>query len=143
MSFLKTCPKCGVQKTSDDYYQDFSRIDKLEKECKTCSQRRLKVSNTIKKRRRKQNLKKYELTIGQYDQMLEKQCGYCYICLTHSKELNKKLAVDHDHNTGKVRGLLCMKCNTVLGKVKESIFILERMIEYLKKYGAYNEKRPA
>lgn len=51
----------------------------------------------------------YGLAPGQYDQMLENQDGRCAIC--RRKPRNRRLAVDHDHNTGTVRGLLCHTCN--------------------------------
>lgn len=64
---------------------------------------------------RKYNLKRnYDLTVEQYDQMYQDQNGVCAIC--HEKCGSKfRLAVDHDHDTGKVRGLLCLSCNQKLG----------------------------
>lgn len=58
--------------------------------------------------------KTYGLAPGQYQQMLDAQDGRCAIC--HKQPRNRRLAVDHDHNTGKVRGLLCYLCNKYLGQ---------------------------
>lgn len=60
-------------------------------------------------------LKKFGLTEEQYDQMLVQQNGVCKICERPSRGRCSRLAVDHDHKTGKIRGLLCMVCNTRLG----------------------------
>ena len=62
--------------------------------------------------------------------MLEKQNHVCAIC--GNKDNNKKLAVDHCHTTGVIRGLLCSACNTSLGKFKDSVELLQNAIQYLK-----------
>lgn len=58
--------------------------------------------------------RKYGITLAEYDQMLEEQHGVCAIC-GGADPSGRRLAVDHDHETGKVRGLLCTSCNTRLG----------------------------
>lgn len=70
---------------------------------------------------------------------LTKQDGSCVICLGENKvkykdEKETFFCIDHDHFTGKVRGLLCVQCNAALGQFKESIDNLERAIKYLKKF---------
>ena len=87
----------------------------------------------------KQNLKrKYNLTIEQYDQMLQTQAGVCAIC-EQPCSTGRRLSVDHDHITGKIRGLLCTKCNIRLGMI-ESVnamrFKLRPFLRYLKKHRA-------
>ena len=81
---------------------------------------------------RKHNLKKYfGLTVQDYDNMYIEQGGCCAICGTHQSELKLRLSVDHDHETGQLRGLLCGSCNTALGLLKDSIGILDNAISYL------------
>jgi len=63
--------------------------------------------------------------------MFDDQEGKCFICKTHQSNLKKKLAVDHDHKTGKIRKLLCCKCNRTLGYLYEDIDTLKNMIKYL------------
>lgn len=58
---------------------------------------------------------KFGITPEDYDVMLRKQHGKCAVCRQPEKVVGKSLAVDHDHNTGKVRGLLCGSCNQLLG----------------------------
>lgn len=68
---------------------------------------------------RERNLKaKFKLTIKEYETMLATQNGVCKICKRPPK--NKRLAVDHDHTTGNIRGLLCGPCNTALSHVEET-----------------------
>ena len=79
--------------------------------------------------------RRFGISLYDYSQMLLKQNGACAICKgTYSGHRNgepKALAVDHDHKTGKVRGLLCEACNTGIGKLKEDVEILESAIRYL------------
>lgn len=85
------------------------------------------------KDRRKHNLLKsmYNITLDDYNKMFEDQNGCCKICEKHQSELNKPLFVDHCHTTGKVRGLLCSKCNLGIGYADDSVNILKNMIKYL------------
>ena len=53
------------------------------------------------------------ITVEEYDLLYAKQNGYCAICGKHQSQLRTRLAVDHDHSTGKIRGLLCFSCNTL------------------------------
>jgi len=79
---------------------------------------------------RKANLKyKYNLTIQEWDKLFEKQDGKCAIC----RYPMKRPVVDHDHDTNRVRGLLCNSCNVALAKFCDSIELLNRAIIYLQK----------
>lgn len=85
-------------------------------------------------------LKKYGITRTQYDAMFAAQDGKCAICFQPEtfKEVKsdkaRLLAVDHCHKTGMVRNLLCWRCNTTLGAVKESNELLEAMKVYLRRH---------
>lgn len=82
--------------------------------------------------------KSYNIGIDEYLELLHKQGGVCAVCgKLESMELHGKvaaLAVDHNHETGKVRGLLCSQCNKGLGGLGDSIELLEKAIAYLKQY---------
>lgn len=69
----------------------------------------------------------YGITLEQYEKMYNRQKGKCAICKTY----RESLVVDHDHKTGKVRHLLCHKCNLALGYVNDDTKILKSMITYL------------
>lgn len=75
----------------------------------------------------------YNLTLEEYNKMLEEQKGVCYICGGVNKN-GKNLFVDHNHSNGHIRRLLCMKCNIVLGIFEENIQLIENAISYLEKY---------
>lgn len=70
----------------------------------------------------------------QYDSMFLLQEGKCAICGKTSSENGQKLAVDHNHETGAIRGLLCSGCNSGLGYFHDNIELLEKSIEYLQRF---------
>lgn len=77
----------------------------------------------------------FGISLADYSQMIKDQENRCAICgqpETHKRNGRiKALAVDHDHKTGKVRGLLCFDCNTGIGKLKDSVELLQSAIRYL------------
>jgi Autographiviridae endonuclease VII len=81
----------------------------------------------------KHNKLKYEFNISlkDYDNILLQQNNCCKICKRNQFEISKKLAIDHCHSTGKVRGLLCQNCNTGLGQFKDNKEFLIEAIKYL------------
>jgi hypothetical protein len=83
------------------------------------------IMNTVYK-------KKYGITIDDYNDRLKNQNYRCLICGIHIDELPKKLSVDHNHITKKVRGLICYKCNLGIANFNDNIDILYSAIKYLK-----------
>ena len=75
--------------------------------------------------------KLYGLTAEAYNQLLLKQDNRCLICGNHFTIGASRACVDHDHDTRKVRGLLCHRCNSALGLFKESVTILNNALKYL------------
>ena len=86
----------------------------------------------LERARRKAMFKKYGLTHEAYDRCLAEQGGVCAIC-RKACQMHHRLSVDHDHDTGRVRGLLCHSCNTGLGKFGDSLLTLEAACAYLKR----------
>lgn len=78
-------------------------------------------------------LKKFGITIDTYNKILISQENKCAICGKSQDEFPRALSVDHNHVTGEVRGLLCVRCNTVLGNALDNIDILKNAIVYLQK----------
>jgi len=74
---------------------------------------------------------RYGITLEDFNTMHEKQKGCCAICGKSSDENKQGLSVDHNHKTGKVRGLLCSHCNFVIGYANDSIERLHQIINYL------------
>lgn len=84
--------------------------------------------------KQRQRIKKYGMTLDEKQSLLEAQNGVCAICGCAGESGRwKKLYIDHDHKTGKVRGMLCERCNFALGHFDDDISRLERAINYLKK----------
>ena len=84
------------------------------------------------KEQRDKLLSRYGLTQEQYDLMCLKQDNKCSIC-KETCSSGKNLSVDHCHSTGKIRGLLCKKCNLGLGNFRDSLIFLENAKKYLEK----------
>lgn len=132
---MKKCPKCGEVKPHSEYHKNKSRYDGLAGWCKVCWAKRQrekgwkspagKAVDAARKRDRVHGLEP-----GWYERKLEEQNGVCAICWG-ACQTGKNLAVDHDHLTGEKRGLLCMDCNTALGKFRDNPIFLQRAIEYL------------
>ena len=81
---------------------------------------------------------KYGITLAEYMAMLDAQAGVCAICgsALRGNSWHKRLCVDHDHATGKVRGLLCSACNTAIGRMDHNVDYLRAAIDYLERTGA-------
>jgi len=71
----------------------------------------------------------YGISLEEYNKILENQGGVCAIC----EKLNDKMHVDHCHETGAVRGILCMPCNTSLGIFGDNVIGIKKVLEYLEK----------
>jgi len=82
----------------------------------------------------KTNAKRYGLTAEEYDEILMAQDGRCAVC--RSEPGHRRLAIDHDHITGLVRGLLCHLCNSMLGHGRDNPVLLQAGIEYLARHSA-------
>lgn len=81
---------------------------------------------------RKCNLMRmYGITVEQYDEMYDAQRGACAICERHSTAFTQRLAVDHCHSSGVIRGLLCAPCNTALGGFRDNAASLTRAVAYV------------
>ncbi len=80
---------------------------------------------------RKSHLKRsYGLTVEEYDAMLAQQNGVCAVC-ERPPTLGISLHVDHDHETGRIRGLLCFRCNNALGDLEDDPGLLRAAAHYL------------
>lgn len=146
---LKRCPKCGETKTVDQFHSHKSSHDKLASYCKPCSVQAVREYHQRHPQRHRDynrewdranpgrkadsQLKgKYGIEPGTYDRMLTEQGGKCVICKATSpgkKEI--RFHVDHCHDTGKVRALLCSSCNTGIGQFKHDRKLLIEAIAYL------------
>lgn len=127
---MKRCPTCKETKEPSSFYKNKAKGDGLSSECKSCflERSRRRPRDYVAQKDRRFLLKKYGLDEKVYAALLEKQSGGCAIC---GKKDRKRLAVDHCHKRGAVRGLLCFQCNTGLGKFQDSEQLLLKAAEYL------------
>ena len=160
----KFCSRCDEEKPGNEFHPSKTHRDGLRSWCKLCSRTYnamyREINDTkVKERRKQYNLayktsgrsaqyqaknkerivkgkrnrhisSKYAITPEQYDTIYSGQDGQCAICL----DKHNTLCIDHNHTTGKVRGLLCRKCNFLLSHAKENKEILFNAISYLKSY---------
>ncbi len=123
-------PKKKNSKFGKEYYAEWYKNNKV-----SCRESQLKY--------------KFGITLEEYNHMAESQGGVCAICEkvndtrkkgtnNDGKDVKMSLAVDHNHKTGRVRGLLCGKCNTSLGGFKDNPALLGRAIRYLEKSEQYD-----
>ena len=75
--------------------------------------------------------RRYGISVDEYTAILERQGHRCALCSGVCAS-GRRLAVDHCHDSGRVRGLLCFRCNAAIGKVAETADQLQRLIEYLR-----------
>lgn len=135
LDYLHECTKCKIIKPNSEFYKacrvKYGRA--FYSTCKICTDiyNKTKVRCPIKNRNTYLKYK-YNISEFEYKNLYDKQLGRCLICGIHKNEYNKNLSVDHCHTTGKVRGLLCTNCNSLIGHAHDKIEVLEKAIEYLK-----------
>lgn len=127
---MKICCQCKESFSEEDFHKNKTASDGYQAACKECNK-----GNTLKRDPaywRKHNLKrKFGITLEQYEELLVKQNYSCAICERHEDQFKIKLAVDHDHKTGRIRGLLCTACNYHLIRRHTDSSILFRMANYV------------
>lgn len=133
---MKFCKKCGTNKQTSDFWKNKRTRDGLQSYCKPCwyatTKSKLEGPDRDKYLRMRRNnhlLNKYGITAAKYDDMLESQNSACAICGKVKDRV--RLAVDHDHDTGRIRGLLCENCNRGIGMFKHSATLLQNAIQYI------------
>lgn len=156
----KVCNRCGVLKPAEGFY--LGGAGRLRSSCIACysihnndqrekhkekrrdyDQRRGTGWNRVDRNIYKipdhevwarHIFKSYGLTVKEYEEMLANQNGVCAICnMVCNRSNSNRLCVDHDHKTGKVRGLLCFLCNTGLGRFRDDPEIVSNAHRYLTK----------
>ena len=132
----RTCMTCGVEKNITEFYVRNKKTGRRHSACKECDKARVKARHQANPERTRNNdLKRnYGITLQEHQQMFEEQNGACAICKGEGDGKWKKLCVDHDHKTGKVRQLLCRRCNMILGQAYDDISLFEEYIKYLQKH---------
>ena len=155
---MKTCGKCKSSKTLDAFYNGSRFKDGKQSWCKACYRERglrnlpaqlenLKAWGRANPERRRaafrryyhrhpdhsrpRQLAKYGLTVQEYDALFFLQDGRCLICKQPERGRKGRLAVDHDHGTGEVRGLLCASCNFGIAHFDDNPALLREAALYV------------
>lgn len=139
---MKICKTCKIEKNSKEFGPHKNTKDNLATNCRKCDAERVKKyqkNNPIKTKESNFNkgIKKHGITPEQYNKMLKKNNGVCYLC--NKKDFDRRLSIDHDHSCcpkqfscGKcIRGLLCYKCNMAIGQIEKNKISINKIIEYL------------
>lgn len=148
---MKTCYVCKQTKDIGSFYEDKSQCKGYSSACRECSRAKNRAWRDKNKQKasdyRKQYYKdnrarrievardmsfkkRYGISLQEYEACVLLQSNKCLIC--GSNRTSRRLAVDHCHKTGKIRGLLCSKCNLGLGNFDDNIDFLSKAIQYLK-----------
>ena len=151
IGMTKTCSRCKADKSFTEFFRDASSPDGYGGYCKPCrGPRKLPPKGPqIPSHLRKEYQKwytirvKYGITRLQYEALFEDQEGRCRLCKVLGSEVKRPgtsdptfgLCVDHDHNTGLVRGLLCNNCNRAIGLLQDNPELLDKASEYVKTGG--------
>lgn len=138
----KTCTECGIEKLLEDFSLHSKGRGGRNPKCKECKNKQarhyfeqnrvrlLAVKNT--RRNNVTRFTQYGITQDEYLQLYKDQDGQCKICGAQ----RATLPIDHNHKTGKVRGLLCHSCNFGLGHFQDSVQLLTNAIAYLESGGS-------
>jgi hypothetical protein len=136
---MKKCPVCSVEKDESQYWKN----QYLCIGCQKDKQKNSWQSRTPKKRLEQHLKYKYGVSHSEFTERWASQKGCCAICAEELPDLmayenrRRGYAIDHNHETGKFRGILCLHCNSLLGMARESTSILQKAGEYLEKEGSY------
>jgi len=129
----KLCGRCGHTKPLEDFPRTSRNKDGRGSRCKPCASaatREWRAAHPdLPAWRRALLLSSYGLTQETFDAMLARQGGGCALC--NAPAATTRIVVDHDHQTGRVRGLLCVSCNAAIGKLGDSAEALRYVVTYL------------
>ena len=140
------CSECKETKRLENFTKALPPLvngtPRLGPYCKACDATKSRRRHRNRKRTPEQRLAMrlhslYGLSIEDYETMFSDQGGVCAICqkaetvIHRTTERQIRLSVDHDHNTGEIRGLLCQRCNQALGLLNDDVEALHQAITYL------------
>ena len=153
---MKKCYGCKKTKSKKEFAKNSGRKDGLQSQCRDCMRKRRitpeyrkKHKEYVRKNREEnpeaqliRNLRRSakrmgldaEKVIAHYYSKLSEYDSHCEICGRHASLLNRRLDLDHNHNTNQLRGLLCTNCNQRIGLCWEDVRILKNTVEYINKY---------
>ena len=138
----KICSVCQKKKPIAEFYRDKYQASGITSTCKKCNNIRCRkwqkgtgrakaLATGQRSKWKKQGI---ILTLAEYDTKFNSQSGNCAVCKTPQSKLKRRLAVDHNHKTGQVRGLVCISCNYIIGAIESNGHRIIPANKYLKKW---------
>ena len=112
------CIECKIDKPLEDYHKDRRTGNRRRTTCIECRNKHRSITN---------------ISRFDYAKLLVEQNNCCAICGVEATDVKRELSVDHNHETNKIRGLLCGNCNIGLGNFRDSTTLLSVAIEYLER----------
>ena len=147
---FRVCRKCRKRKSLTEFYRRKNGKDGRDTVCADCTRdesgygtpayrekrnehRKRNLDQVLKWERQNHLKRKFGITLAEYDVLFESQKGLCAVCGNPELSFNgrRRLAVDHDHVSGKIRGLLCFKCNRAIGGFNDDPSLLTKAANYL------------
>ena len=146
----KQCSKCRKTLSLSEFSKRKRSKEGYRGTCKSCRYKDrkrwlnnggkevdAKIARNYRKTDKEKNstlIRNYGISLEDWNNLFELQGGRCAICKVPQSDLNSSLCVDHDHYSGKVRGLLCRHCNLVLGRVNEDSNIAQNLVRYINEF---------
>lgn len=133
----KTCSKCGENKSKTEFHTKRASKDGCTPQCKVCRSENYHVrrDDCLERQRNCDLTRKYGISSQEYNDLFQIQNGCCNICFKTLEEINERyFCVDHCHNSGVIRGLLCRKCNSGIGMFDDNPKILKSALEYITRH---------
>lgn len=151
---MKTCSKCKRSLSLDSFHRHALGAQGRRSNCRECTReyakdwrkknrdRNAALGKASYRKHRTARLEwgwrwklkaRYGMTAEEYGAMLVAQGGLCAICRRAPSGRHKRLVIDHDHVTGRVRGLLCRACNSAIGYFMENVLVVEAAVAYLRR----------
>lgn len=133
---MKTCIKCDESKPLDEFHRRSVSRDGRRGSCNVCrNAQQVAWQATVPDYVRRKNLKhNHDITPEQFDDLLAAQNGKCACCFTSEPGGSHGIFnVDHNHETGQIRGLLCWDCNVAIGKLGDTLEGVERAVAYMRR----------
>lgn len=132
---MKICKKCNENKLLADFDIRIWGSNGIgyTNRCKDCKNKRRRELHDKENNRNELLKARFGIDLVKYNEMFVAQNGCCAICQKPQSAEKRNFAVDHDHNTRAIRGLLCENCNRALGQFQDSVEILENAKKYLLK----------
>lgn len=139
---MKACTKCRIEKPMEEFYEHPGYRDGRRARCRPCHIDDAAKQASRRLRRDNHYRHKYGISLADYEALNAAQGGLCLSCEQPETAIGNggevmALAVDHDHATGAIRGLLCRNCNITLGRHDDDPEVFDNLARYLRRAMAW------